>query len=312
MADTNVIKFARRLAGWTFELDDPERLVAQATLVRPEEYLPVMRGEIFCPECSAPLYRSPQERDMARNGRVAYFAHSRSYDTRCSLRVQRAPGWSYENEELAREAIERGDLVVVDVFQTAAPRAPAVNEPGVWDHDPNEDENGPVVERAIPRHHGDEMHLPARAATVRGLVRRLDRRWHSYYWLPGHAAPQPLHRLITPAHSIRTLNPEKSLIVGRITHAEAQGRGNPWNLRMLFVEYPNLPAVEGQEWFKDFCMKVTVGEGQEKGIDANSVGRLILVYGAVTASGMGLCVTQLGWGEFALVPQQYDGLFVGL
>lgn len=312
MADSNVIKFARRLAGWTFEQDDPARLIAQGVLVRPEEYLPEMRGEIFCPECSAPLYRSPQERDMAKNGRVAFFAHNRGHDTECSLRVQRAPGWSYETEELAREAIERGDLVVVEGFQMEAPRAPYGKEPGVWDHDPNEDEDGPVVERAIPRHNGEEMSLPARVSTVRGLVRRLDRRWHSYYWLPGHSAPQPLHMLIKPAHSIRALNPEKSLIVGRITHAAAQGPGNAWNLRMLFVEYPDHPVVEDQDWFKDFCIKVTVGEAREKGIDAHSVGRLVLVYGAVTRSGIGLCVRKLGWGEFALVPQHYEGLFVGI
>ena len=36
--------------------------------------------------------------------------------------------------------------------------------------------------------------------------------------------------------------------------------------------------------------------------------RHVLFWGVVTFNGIGLCVQGLNWGEFALLPVQYEGL----
>lgn len=55
----------------------------------------------------------------------------------------------------------------------------------------------------------------------------------------------------------------------------------------------------------DFCLKATDEDSQEHGIDNDSKGKIVLMYGKITVSGLGLCIEHLGWGEFAVLPQKY-------
>ncbi|VAW56386.1 hypothetical protein MNBD_GAMMA07-2730, partial [hydrothermal vent metagenome] len=49
---------------------------------------------------------------------------------------------------------------------------------------------------------------------------------------------------------------------------------------------------------------------QEKGINDDSKGRIVIIYGKVTVSGIGLCIENIGWGEFALLPEKYNHFLV--
>ncbi|MEB0164995.1 hypothetical protein QN360_19045, partial [Glaciimonas sp. CA11.2] len=107
----NRIKFSLHLNGWSFETDEKLSLRNTAEKILINEYAPHMKGHIFCPECSANLFRSPKNKDFAANGRKAYFAHSSSIDTDCGLRTKKVDGKKYATEEEARKAIQNKELV---------------------------------------------------------------------------------------------------------------------------------------------------------------------------------------------------------
>jgi hypothetical protein len=91
------------------------------------------------------------------------------------------------------------------------------------------------------------------------------------------------------------------LYIGRIKYSANFGR-NPRNLRLTFLNFQN------DSEFKDFCIKATDAVSKEHGIDDESKERVVLAYGKVTESGIGLCIANLGWGEFALLPNKYEHL----
>ncbi|WP_208201221.1 hypothetical protein [Aeromonas dhakensis] len=58
----------------------------------------------------------------------------------------------------------------------------------------------------------------------------------------------------------------------------------------------------------DFCLKSQDKDQKAHGIDDNSIGRILIVYGSVKQNGTGLCFQGLGWGEFSLLPEKYNYL----
>ena len=59
MEETNKIKFALYLKVWDFQDGDKNYLRKTAQKIPATEYIPEMKGHLFCPECTAPLFRSP-------------------------------------------------------------------------------------------------------------------------------------------------------------------------------------------------------------------------------------------------------------
>ncbi|MBO2902694.1 hypothetical protein J5H42_18295 [Aeromonas dhakensis] len=55
-------------------------------------------------------------------------------------------------------------------------------------------------------------------------------------------------------------------------------------------------------------MKSQDKDQKAHGIDDNSIGRILIVYGSVKQNGTGLCFQGLGWGEFSLLPEKYNYL----
>jgi hypothetical protein len=216
MEETNTIKFALYLKAWDFKNGDKYYLRKTAQKIPPTEYISEMKGHLFCPECTAPLFRSPEEKDYSTNGRKAFYAHNRGVNSDCSLRVKQAEGKRYENEEEARKAVEDGELVVVQSFMRDKPISP-------------------------------------------------------------------------------------KLYFGRITSSVNKGNTSK-NIRQTFLRYP------GGNGYKDFCLKATDESSREHGIDDESKARIAIVYGIVTKSGIGLCISNLGWGEIGLLPRKYESL----
>lgn len=301
MDERNTIKFALYLRGWRYDSGSKAYLRERATKIAPLEFLPEMKGGIFCPECCAPLFRSPEDKSYATNGRRAFFAHGRNVQADCSLRVKQAEGKRYANEEEAKRAIEDGEFVVVYSFMKEKPEPPKLDGPLVYDRDPNEDKNGPLTSLPIGRHNGEEFKLPSKVTTIRGLCRSFDDNLNRYFLLPGQSGARPLRDQLIPVTEVEGTCDAPKLYVGRITFSENRG-SNPWNIRQIFLRFPD------GNGFKDFCLKATDEASKEHGIDDGSKGRIVLAYGMVTESGIGLCIDHLGWGEFALLPTKYEHL----
>ncbi len=299
--NNNRIKFAYFLPTWRFETGSKTVLRANAKAILTSEYQNEMKGEIFCPECCVELFISPSDGKNDANGRPAYFAHSRKRRLPCGLRVKKREGLNFVDEEEAKQAIDDGLLVVVKEFMKERPVAPKL---------PGQEYNGPVVEDIdgelaeipIPRHNGGKVNVPSQITTVRGLSRNFDKNYHKYYFLPGAQYAQLLSDALTDVSKADGVNEVPKLYYGKITDSFAMGEGRPWNVQMTKVEYNSANG------YKDFYLKMSVQDSVEHGIDKTAVGRVLLMYGPVVESGIGLAITDLGWGEFALLPAKYDGV----
>ncbi|MGX9559466.1 hypothetical protein [Pseudomonas sp. CFBP 5750] len=299
--NNNRIKFANYLAGWNFETGNKAVLRSTAKPVLTSEYEEEMKGKLFCPECCVELFISPGDGKNDTNGRPAYFAHTRKRRLPCGLRVKKREGLHFTDEEEAKQAIDDGLLVVVKEFMRERPIAPQL--PGQEYTGPVvEDINGELANIPIPRHNGGEINVPSRITTVRGLSRNFDKNYHKYYFLPGAQYAQLLSDALTDASMVEGVNEAPKLYYGRIVKSFAMGEGKPWNMQMTEVEYRSASG------YKDFYLKMSVRDSIEHGIDKNAVGRVLLMYGSVVENGIGLALTDLGWGEFALLPAKYDAV----
>ncbi len=263
-----------------------------------------MQGATFCPVCRTNLSRSPKEKMQFSNGRSACFKHLPRYEhIPCDLRVPRPEGMRYETEELAAQAIAHDQLAIVSSFMAVRPEAPeGVADP--YDQSAVEDIAGPASEVPISRHGGTQFTLPSRISTVAGMCRRFDKNIYKYYVLPGARTAQLLSSLLHDVTQTDDVDGVARLYWGRIVRSRNAGiNPKPTNRRM--TELQAGPKV------KDFTLKAPAFEQEEKGIGDDSVGRIVLFWGEITVSGIGLCIDRPGWGEYALLPEKYEHLLVG-
>ncbi|MBP1207500.1 hypothetical protein JOD97_005580 [Duganella sp. 1411] len=287
-------KYALYLPDWSHT---PGEYPVGGQRVTPSEYLPGMERHLFCPECFAPLFRSPKGRDRSSAGKSAYFAHTRSVRPPCSIRTKPTEGRRYENEEEARKAIEDGRLVILSEFMQDRPEGPR-GEAGEYDQGPVEDMEGPLASVPIARHRGESFLLPSRISTIAGMCRNFDENFDKYFVMPGAQYAVPLRKLLFSVEDVSEPNAVPRLYFGKITGHHQLWTSAKWKTALQH----SAPGVG------DFCLKLRGSMQAEKGISKDSVGRFLLMFGPVTINGSGLCLENLGYGEFALLPQQYEYL----
>jgi hypothetical protein len=296
------IKFALRLASWPVG-GDSRRLDEIGERVVAADYTPAMDGELFCPGCYTSLTRTPRDKLYFSNGRRACFAHlPRFAETPCDLRTPTPEGLRFANEELAREAVERGDLVVVSSFMDVPPEAP-VGQAGEYDQSQVEDIDGPWADVPIARHQGDQYRLPSRVSTVMNLCRRFDRNLTRHYVLPGSQVPRRLIDLLVDGNTAVAPDASPKLYYAKITSSQNMGQ-TPANVRMTWLEHSAAVA--------DLCLKDSDRNQAMKGISDEAKGRTVLIWSTVVESGVGLAFNQPGWGGYALLPPKYEHLLAEL
>lgn len=292
------IKFAYHLRGWAYDHGDQGLLKRTAKRISPTEFTLDMTGEVFCPGCCTPLTRVPKEKDHFSNGRQAYFAHLHAYEhVKCDLRATKPEGKRYDTYEEAKKAIDDENLVIVSDFVKERPEIPVVDK-GEYDETPVEDINGPAADVPIARHHGESFRLPSKITTVLGLCRNFEENMYRYYHLPGRLNAVRLVDLLHDVREVKAEDDSPKLYYGIIRSSFNAGK-TPRNIRMTSLACH--PTV------KDFYFKAIDAQAQEKGIHDDTAGRIIIMYGTVTQSGIGLAIEGLGWGEYALLPAKYNG-----
>lgn len=305
MEESNRIRFALYLENWKYGVDDKMDLRSKALHVTTMEYTQNMKGSIFCPECCADLFRSPEDKEYNSAGRKAFYAHSRKHTPDCSLRVKKAEGKKFDNEEQAKEAIENEQLVIVRGFINEKPLTPSINGPKQYQGKFIEDEDGELTEVPISRHNDGKFKLPSRITTIRGICQNFDKNLHRYYFLPNQGNARILQNLLVDVSTVTATCDDPKLYFGRITQSWNRG-GKPSHIRLTKFEYK-----QNHLW-NDFCLKAIDEYCQEHGIDDDSNGKIVLMYGKVTFNNhLGLCIERLGWGEFATLPDKYAHLLYG-
>lgn len=302
--DKNRIKFGLHLAGWSYEEGDPQVLLDQGRKVLPSEFESRMLGDIFCPVCKTSLTRSPKEKANYVNGRSACFKHLPSYSqVDCPLRVPRAEGKRYETEESAAQAIAHELLAVVSGFMKERPQ-PVDDQADPYDQSAVEDLEGPHSMVPIARYRGESFKLPSRITTVAGICRGFDKNYYKYYVMPGTGSARLLSSMLLSVEQVAEVSEKAGFYWGRIVSSRNAGTApKPTNTRMT--------QLQSGRAIHDFYLKAPAWEQEEKGIDDDSVGRIVLFWGLVTKSGIGLCIDRPGWGEYALLPKKYEYLFDG-
>lgn len=218
----------------------------------------------------------------------------------CDLRSTKPEGKKYDTTEEAQKAIDDEKLVIVSGFLKDRPELP-VNDKGEYDETPVEDVAGPVAEVPIARHNGESFKLPSRITTIRGLCRNFDENLYKYYYMPGQ---QHAVRLLDLLHDVRQVKEEDDtpkLYYGIIKSSSNAGP-TPRDIRMTGLTCN--PVI------KDFYFKAVDQEAKIKGIHDNTKNRMLIMYGTVTVSGIGLSIENLGWGEYSLLPDKYYALLI--
>jgi hypothetical protein len=298
-SNSSRIKFAFYSTTWNYETGKREDLASSGTKVLPSDYEDAMDGHLFCPGCFTNVFRTPRNRPVFTNGRKACFAHYPRYrDIECDLRSTKPEGKHYTSEEEAKQAISAKELVIINAFRKSPPTIQDATK-NVYDQSSVEDLDGPLADISISRHKGDIFRLPTKFTTVNSICRNFDQNLFRYYVFPGTTAAVRLVDGIRSVISAEAVDDVPRLYFGRIESSRNAGKSRN-NIRMTWLEHARS--------IKDFCIKDTDLAQQDKGISDDSKGRIVLVWGCISVNGIGLCFTQLGWGEYALLPQRYNSL----
>jgi len=298
------IKFAYKLEGWSYERGSQSELKRAGEKVLPSEYTHDMEGGIFCPGCFTNLIRVPKEADYFSNGRDAYFAHLRKYkQVKCDLRVKRSEGKKFDTYEEAQKAIDDENLVIVSGFMQEKPQGQQ-DPAGVYDETPVEDMNGPVSEVPIARHAGESFSLPSKITTIAGICRNFDENLYKYFILPGRQNAVRLIDLLKDVREVIEVDSTRRMYFGKIIRSYTPVN-NPASHNTRMTELVGAPSV------RDFYLKEEHGISSSKGINDKTDERYVLMWGEVGTNGVGLCIEGLSWGEFALLPAQYNYLLDG-
>lgn len=297
--ENNRIKYALHLHGWIYEDGDVSELLNKAQRVLPGEFQQSMLGNLFCPGCKTNLSRSPRNKPSFSNSRKACFIHLPSYShIECDLRTPKPEGMKYPTEELARQAIADEQLAIVNSFMTEAPEQKS-SSGDPYNQSSVEDILGPISEIPISRHKGESFKLPSKITTVAGICRRFDVNLYKYYVLPGEVVASRLISSLKNVAEVEAIDSTPKLYWGEIISSYNAGiNPKPSNLRMTRLRCHS--AV------KDFYLKAIDEQQTEKGINDQSVGRIVLFWGVIRENGIGLCVERPAWGEFAMLPSKYE------
>tara|TARA_B100000929_G_scaffold259005_1_gene222536 strand:- start:242 stop:1141 length:900 start_codon:yes stop_codon:yes gene_type:complete len=284
---------------WEYDENNIGELRADHQVVTVEQFSEEMEGRIFCPLCFTNLSKTPKEAVFFSNGRSSHFRHWPSFQhIECLNRSIKASGFSFENEDEAKRAIDNGQMTIIHAFLHSKPEEVEPNL-APYDQTAVEDSEGPMTRLPISRYRGETFSLPSRIKTVRGICRRFDENIEKYFTLPGRRNPERLREILKNVRNIQDVNEVPSLYFGRIESVYAHGGAS--GTRMIGLEFTG-------RGYADFYFKQSNSSSEDHGVREDSVGRYLLMYGPIRISGVGLCIEHVGWGEFSLLPQQYEYL----
>lgn len=250
-----------------------------------------MMDHVFCPNCFTPITRRPLERERSRSNKLAHYSHIPRYQhVPCVRRTPPAQGELFPNEEAAREAIVRGDLIVFSGFSDEPQVADALALP--YAHGQIEDPQGPEAAVAIRRHLGDGFYVPGRHRTVLSICRNFDQNLEKYYQFPGQQQPSKLSSQLRDLLDVREEDAEKRLYFGEIKN-------------VVIHRHTTVVWLREGRWIKDFALPASREQHAKRGIREDSVGSFVIFWGQVFGYGIGYC-TRPSWGEYAVLPPQYN------
>lgn len=298
------IPYAYHAPGWKYESGNRQTLENSPTVL-PDEYEKEMFGNLFCPSCKTNIERTPKTNDTFTNSRDPFFRHLQKWKhIACVLRAKKPEGKRYETWEEAKKAIDNEELSIISGFLQDKPIV-TEEEPHEYDETPVEDIDGELSDVPIGRHQGESFKLPSKISTVAGICRNFEKNLNKYFYLPGAQHAKKLAELLTCVDELDRdiLNTQQTpkLYYGKISESWNAGSRDT-NTRMT--------RMQCSDHVSDFTLKIKNGFARDKGINNESVDRIVLFYGVISRNGGSIGVTDLAWGEIALLPKKYNNLLI--
>ena len=133
------------------------------------------------------------------------------------------------------------------------------------------------------------------------MCRSFDANLYKYYVFPKSNVAMRLIDALIDVESVEKVDETPRLYFGRVSSTKNAGiNPKPTNLRLTWFKHH--PQV------KDLCLKDVDATQLSKGINDESRGRVVVFWGQITESGIGLCINRPSWGEYALLPSKYNQL----
>ncbi|EOG2427389.1 hypothetical protein I5F94_03290 [Proteus mirabilis] len=266
----------------------------------PEDYEHEMRGHLFCPSCYTPISIRPINTEVTSNGRRRAFFHLPSYsEIYCPLRSRSAPGRRYASETEAQQAIQNHQLAVISGFMNNEPENQNIEDPEYTG--PNENIDGPIIQAPIGRHRGENYALPSKISTVAGLCRNFDENYYKYIYIAnsGQVIPKLFRDLLSDVNDIEGEIATPAFYWGKILRIDRFS-----NTAHIYFR------LNTQNSISDVRIKVKLDELDRKNITDNQPDRIVIFYGPIKEVGSGYWSDDVKWGEYALLPEQYNYLLI--
>lgn len=281
---------------WIFGIDHRDYLEKNGISVPPEEFVIAMKGNIFCPVCTTPLSRSPEETAITSNSITAHYKHKPTFsEVPCRLKSQKKEGLSYKYQEDAIQAIEDESLVIVSSWKMHPPTQDYdIDGAGDYNQSVIADENGPQTEIVLGRHNGKECILPSRISSVTALCWNFDKNLHRGYHFPDSKYPMLLsHKLFDVNRITDETSTKKKLFFGKIIGYKSLTKRNIISIKC--------------DIYGEFKIYTWPKNDVRKHIDNSSIGRYILFHSNLVWEGgvTPRCFVD-AWGQYSLLPQKYD------
>jgi hypothetical protein len=280
---------------WVYGKYDREKLEKKGVPVTPEEFDISMKGKVFCPVCTTPLSRSPEEDSVTTNRRTAHFKHKPSYSAiPCRLKTKRKEGLLYKNEEVVNKAIEDEELVIVSKWMIEPPTEnDDLDENGEFNQTAIEDRDGPETEVAISRHIGKEFKLPSKVSSVTALCWGFNKNLHRGYYFPNSKFPMLLSDMLFDSQRVKKdMNNFTQLFFGKIVDYRCLDKRN-----IIYVE---------NEEFGKFKIYSWPNYDERKHISGTSKGRHILFHSTLEwENKIPRCFVN-NWGQYSLLPIKHE------
>jgi hypothetical protein len=292
------IAFAYHLEDWTFSKDSKERLHELGEKITPEEYRAEMKRSIFCPECSTPLSRAPEEGEVFTNSRTAHYRHRKLYKQYpCSLRSAKSAGLQYQSEEEVNQAIQNQNLVVVGGWAAEPPDIKDSEDLNDLEFRQTQivDPDGPTTEMPLGRHTGRKIPVPTKISSVLAICRNFDKNIHRAFYFPDSQYALHLRSVLYD--------------VTRLMENDLPSRGNLYFgkiVRIAHLSFRNILYLEVEN-FGELKIYTYPRFDDRKRIGEASIGRVLIFYGVISSKAEGIprCMTET-WGQYSLLPVQYE------
>jgi len=294
------IEFAKYYPNYSDDKSENWLESAEYEDLHAKDYMSFMVGKIFCPVCHSAVTRVPKLKEVDRLGR-AYFSHPRDIGHSCEQKSQaRVSDENMDDDRKSVATIKSGGVVTVNFCDSSDESSP--NESGEHDVSSNaSDIEG--VNRVGVSDGKKKVSAANDITTMRAITRDFKENLKRPYDFPHSDEPDFLKNQLLDVNTVFSTTSSDALYFGRVTRVVNWNNGkNP--LVQFFMKYQKRTDSEPRDRL-DICLKVQKNIALKMGLTEESKDNVLLMYGAISDSGIGYGLEISNPAMVATLPSKY-------